>query len=381
MRQDYYEVLGLPRDADDDSIKRAYKRIAFESHPDRNQGDPAAADRFKKATEAYEVLKNPEKRARYDRFGADGLAGGMAGEGFVDLGDALRAFMRDFGGLGGFGDVFGSAFESASGGAARRGEDVEVRVDLTLEEIATGVERSITVPHLVACAACQATGARAGTTAHTCPQCRGSGRVRRVHSALFAQFVNVTACDRCRGEGRVIEERCPDCRGDGRVRASESASVRIPPGVTAGTYVALRGLGDAGLRGGPPGDVLLLIEEVPHSVFVRDGEDVLLDACVTFAGAALGTKLEVPTLEGKTTLDIPAGTQSGTILRMKGKGLGRPRGSGRGDELVRVIVWTPTKPSEKEKAALRELARVQSAPPQPGRSFLSSVRDFFKRES
>jgi molecular chaperone DnaJ len=305
----------------------------------------------------------------------------MPGEGFVDLGDALRAFMRDFGGLGGFGDVFGSAFETASGGGAQRGDDVEVRLDLTLEEVATGVERSITIPHLVACTACAGSGARAGTTPRTCGQCRGSGRVRRVHSALFAQFVNVVPCDRCHGEGRVIEERCTTCKGDGRVRASDTASVRIPPGVTSGTYVALRGLGDAGPRSGPPGDVLLLIEEKPHTLFVREGDDVVLDVCVTFSQAALGASLDVPTLEGSAPLAVPSGIQSGTVLKLKGKGLGRPRGSGRGDQLVRVIVWTPSKPSEKEKAALRDLARVESPPPQPGKSFFSTVRDFFTRDA
>ncbi len=378
---DYYTILGVSRDADDETIKKAYKKIAFDSHPDRNKGNPAAAERFKQATEAYEVLKNPDKRARYDRFGPDGApGGGMAGEGFVDLGDALRAFMRDFGGLGGFGDVFGSTFESAGANAAHRGDDVEVRLDLTLEEVAIGVEKTITIPHLVSCATCAGSGARAGTKPQTCAQCRGTGRVRRVHSALFAQFVNVVACDRCRGEGRTIEDRCPDCRGEGRTRTTDSASVRIPAGVTSGTYVALRGLGDVGPRGGPPGDVLLLIEEKPHALFVRDGDDVLLDVCVTFSQAALGAALDVPTLDGTATIDIPNGIQSGTELKLRGKGLGRPRGSGRGDQRVRVMVWTPTKPTEKEKAALRELARVESQPPKPGRGFFSTVRDFFSRE-
>jgi molecular chaperone DnaJ len=380
-RHDYYQLLGVPRDADEEQIKRAYRKLAFQYHPDRNPDDTAAAERFKEVTEAYEVLRTPDKRARYDRYGHEGLrAGGYGDPGVVDLSDALRAFMRDMGGFGGFGDIFGG-FEGARAGSARRGNDVEVRVELSLEEIATGVERSVKVQHLTTCRSCKGSGAKDGTARRTCTTCRGAGRVRQVHSALFAQFVNVVTCDRCHGEGEIIDERCADCRGDGRVRVTETASVKIPAGVTAGTYVALRGLGDAGVRGGPAGDVILHVEEKPHALFERKGDDILCDVCVTFSQAALGAAVEVPTLEGTTELHIPAGTQSGTLLRLRGKGLGRARGHGRGDQLAHIVVWTPTKPNDQERSVLEQLRAVESRPPKPGKTFFQTVKDLFSRES
>ncbi len=378
MPRDYYEVLGVPRDADDDTVKKAYRKLAFQYHPDRNQGDDAAADKFKEATEAYEVLKDRDKRARYDRFGhegARGAAGGPAGfdGGVFDLGDALRAFMRDFGG---FGDVFGGA-ETAG---PRRGDDIEVHVDLTLEEIAVGTEKTLRVQHLTPCEPCGGSGAKPGTQAKTCPQCRGAGRVRQVHSALFAQFVNVVTCDRCRGQGRVVEERCPDCRGEGRVRDTDTATVKIPPGVSTGQYIALRGLGDAGPFGGPPGDVHMVVVEKEHALFKRHGDDIVCDVCVTFSQAALGAKIEVPTLDGTTHLQVPAGTQTGTILRLKGLGVGRPRGNGRGDQLAHVVVWTPSKPNDKERKLLEQLRDVESKPPKPGKSFFETMKGIFSRD-
>lgn len=374
MPRDYYEILALPRDADDDAIKKAYRKLAFEYHPDRNQGDDGAADKFKEASEAYEVLRNGDKRARYDRYGHEAARGGNGPGGFegaFDLGDALRSFMRDFGG---FGD--GSGGEAAG---PRRGDDIELRVDLTLEEIAVGVEKNFRVQHLTACTTCDGSGAKPGTTPHTCPQCRGAGRVRQVHSALFAQFVNVVTCDRCRGQGRVIEERCPDCRGEGRVRTTNTTSVKIPPGVSTGQYIALRGLGDAGLFGGPAGDLHLVVVEKEHALFKRQGDDIMCDVCVTFAQAALGAKIEIPTLVGTAELAVPAGTQTGKVLRLKGLGVGRPRGGTRGDQLAHVVVWTPAKPTDKERKLLEQLREIESKPPKPGKSFFDSVKDKFAR--
>lgn len=376
MPRDYYEVLGVGRDADDDAIKKAYRKLAFEHHPDRNQGDAAAAEKFKEATEAYEVLKDRDKRARYDRFGhaAQGGGGGPAGfDGTFDLGDALRAFMRDFGG---FGDVFGG-----EPGGARRGDDIEVRIDLTLEEVALGVEKTFRVQHLAQCGVCEGSGAKAGTTAKTCPQCRGAGRVRQVHSALFAQFVNVVTCDRCRGQGRVVEERCAECRGEGRVRTSDTATVKIPPGVSTGQYIALRGLGDAGTFGGPPGDVHLVVVEKEHTLFKRHGDDIVCDVCVTFSQAALGATVDVPTLAGTAQLTVPAGTQTGSILRLKGLGVGRPRGTSRGDQLAHIVVWTPTKMHDKERKLLQQLREVESKPPKPGKSFFDAMKEMFSRDA
>ncbi len=374
MPRDYYEILGLARDADEETVKKAYRKLAFEYHPDRNQGDESAAERFKEASEAYEVLRHGEKRARYDRFGHEGARASAGGfDGAFDLGDALRAFMRDFGG---FGDALGG---DAAG--PRPGDDIEVRVDLTLEEIATGVEKTFRVQHLTRCTACEGSGAKEGTTAHTCPQCRGAGRVRQVHSALFAQFVNVVTCDRCRGQGRVVEERCAECRGDGRVRTADTTSVKIPAGVSTGQYVVLRGFGDAGLFGGPSGNVHLVIVEKEHALFKRQGDDILCDVCVTFAQAALGAKIEIPTLTGTVELTVPAGTQTGRVLRLKGLGVGRPRGTARGDQLAHIVVWTPNKPNDKERKLLEQLREVETQAPKPGKSFLESVKDIFARGS
>ena len=250
-RRDLYEVLGVPRGAAEDDIKKAYRKIAFESHPDRNPGDKAAEQRFKEATEAYEILKDPQKHARYDRFGHTGAEGAPAGgadfSGF-DLADALRAFMRDFGGEGSFEDLFGGR---GGGGGPQRGDDLQLRLKLGLEEIATGVEKKIRVKHLHACKACAGRGGRGETT---CTQCDGRGQVRHVQQSFFGQFVNIAPCPRCHGEGRIMREPCRECGGDGRTSESETIAVKVPPGVSSGNFILLRGMGDAGPRGGPAGD-------------------------------------------------------------------------------------------------------------------------------
>jgi molecular chaperone DnaJ len=374
-RRDFYEVLGVGREAGEDEIKKAYRKLAFQHHPDRNPGDKQAEQRFKEATEAYEALRDPQKRQRYDQFGHAGTAGGAAGADFsgFDLADALRAFMRDFGGGGGaFGDIFGAAPTSRG---PQSGDDLQVRLKLPLEEIASGVEKKIRVKHLRTCATCRGRG---GEGESECPQCRGRGQVRHVQQSIFGQFVNVATCPRCDGEGRTVRERCTACAGEGRVSESETVAVKVPPGVATGNFIPLRGLGDAGPRGGPAGDLIVLIEEKQHPVFERDGNDLHVDLPVAFPVMVLGGKVEAPTLAGAATLEVPSGTPGGTVLRLRGKGMPGLRG-GQGDLLVRVQVYVPGKLSGPEKKALEELRRSESLQPPKGsgRSPLDHVRDAF----
>jgi len=375
--RDYYEVLGLARGASDDDIKKAYRKVAMQHHPDRNPGDSSAEAKFKEATEAYEVLRDPQRRARYDQFGhAAGGAGGASGgggfEGGWDLADALRSFMRDFGGdsSGGFEDLFGGG-RSRSGPA--RGDDLQVRLPLTLEEVATGIEKKIRVKHLKRCGTCDGRGGRGEGV---CSQCQGRGQVRRVQQTIFGQFVNVSACPKCDGEGSTVTEPCRACGGDGRVSETETVSVKVPAGVASGNYIPLRGLGDAGRRGGPPGDLIVHIEEKPHDLFERHQEDLHIVVPVSFVTLALGGKVEVPLLGGAThSLDVSAGTASGHTARLRGKGIAGLRG-GRGDLHVRLRVWVPNKLSSAERKLLEELRRAEGQrPPKPHREGHERVRD------
>ena len=375
-KRDYYEVLGVQRDASEDEVKKAYRKIAFECHPDRNPGDKGAEQRFKEATEAYEVLRDRDKRARYDQFGHAGV-GGAASQGFdfsgFDLADALRAFMREFG-QGDFGDLFMGGVPRGRG-ASNRGDDLQVRIRLTLEEIATGVEKKIRVKHQKPCATCKGKG---GVGETTCAQCQGRGQVRRVQQSIFGQFVNISPCPKCEGTGKTVRDPCKACDGDGRVSETETIAVKVPPGVSEGNFIPLRGLGDAGLRGGQAGDLIVIIEEKEHAVFDRDGDDLLLDVPVSFPMAALGAKVELPALDGTTTtLQIPAGTASGQVLRLRNRGLPSLRG-GRGNLVARVIVWVPDRLAGHDKKLLEELQRSDSLkPPRPGKNLFERVRDAF----
>jgi len=347
-------------------------------HPDRNPGDKKAEESFKEVAEAYEVLHDPEKRARYDRFGrstgapfpGSGGGGGFSETEGFDLADALRAFMRDFGGMGG-GGFGGDVFEGGgrrAGRSERRGRNLEIRLPLSLEEIATGAEKVIKIRRMVPCTECSGSGAKPGSKTKTCPACGGSGQIRSVQKSVFGQLINVTTCDRCHGEGTIIESPCPKCSGEGRVRAQEEITIRVPPGVMTGNYIPLRGMGDAGVRGGPPGDLIAHIEEIPHPLFAREGEDLILELPISFARAALGGKVEVPTLGGRAKVTIPQGIQSGQVLRLRGKGLKSLQRSGTGDLLVRVTLHTPTKLSERGKKLFTELeAMPDSNVPPPHR--------------
>ena len=376
-KRDYYEVLGLDRSATEDQIKKAYRKAAFENHPDRNAGDKAAEQRFKEATEAYEVLRDAQKRTHYDRFGHGPGPGGAGGAGVdfsgFDLADALRAFMRDFGGdVGGFEDLFGAGGGREGG---RRGNDLQVTLKLTLEEIATGVEKKIRLKHERPCPVCSGRG---GTGETTCAQCKGHGQVRRVQQSFFGQFVNVSTCPRCGGGGVIFREPCKNCGGDGRVSEAEVVSVKVPAGVSNGNFIPMRGLGDAGIRGASAGDLIVVIEEKAHPIFERDGNDLRVEVPTSFVTLTLGGKIEVPTLGGGSAmLEVPAGTQSGRVLKLKGRGIPGLRG-GQGDLLARLVVWIPGRVTAAEKKLLEELGRSESLKPgRPGRGFADRVKDAF----
>jgi molecular chaperone DnaJ len=377
-KRDYYEVLGIGRTATDDEIKSAYRKLAMQYHPDRNPGDKEAENKFKEVVEAYEVLQDAEKRQSYDRFGHvdPGAGAHYPGGGAYDLSDALRAFMRDMGGFGDFGDLFGGG--GARGRQAeRRGGDRQIRLELTLQEVSLGAKKKVRVRKFVRCGTCAGAGTTDGGGTDTCPTCQGSGQIRRVQRSFFGQMVHVTTCSTCHGEGAVIRNACRTCNGEGRVEGSETVEVTIPPGVMEGNYMSLRGLGDAGIRNGPPGDLVVFFAEKEDSQFERHGSDLLFDLAVHPHQATLGDKVEVPSLDGKLKLDIPAGTQSGTILRARGKGVPNLDSKVRGDLLYRVAVVIPTKLSLEQKKLYEELARATKETPRVSKGFFDKVRDAF----
>jgi molecular chaperone DnaJ len=387
---DYYELLGVSRDADADEIKKAYRKKALEYHPDRNDGSKESEERFKEVTEAYEALKDPEKRAAYDRYGEQGLKGrgGPGGRPGFDFADAIEIFMRDFGGGGGFSgleDLFGmgGARTRRSGSSgSRKGQTVRLRLPLTLQEVAHGATKKLRVALLDTCPTCEGSGAEAGTSPTTCSVCGGTGEERHVQRSVFGQFVSVQPCRQCRGEGQVIESRCPDCRGEGRVRNEREIEVEVPAGVSSENFLTLRGQGNMGPRGGTRGDVVVLLEVEEDPRFVRDGSDLIHELPITFGQAALGDEMEVPTVDGTARVEIPAGIQSGEMLRLRGLGLPELDGRGRGDELIRIAVWTPSDLTEEQERVLRELRGVESdAPAEVDRSsrkgFWSRVKEAF----
>jgi molecular chaperone DnaJ len=368
-KRDYYEVLGVERSADAEQLKKAYRALALKYHPDRNPEDPAAEDKFKEASEAYAVLSDPERRRAYDRFGHEGVG---AGAGFPDFGD-----------LGAFGDVlndlFGDLFGTRGGGPrprrgrGRRGADLRYQLDIELREVLEGKDARITIPKMRACGSCAGSGARAGTRPESCTRCRGTGQL------MFQQgFFRISRpCDACGGAGEVVRERCPSCRGAGRVESQQTLSVKIPAGVEHGTRLRLAGEGEAGIEGGPAGDLYVDVAVKPHPFFTRDGPDLHCQVPVRFVQAALGAEVEVPTLEGKVALRIPEGTQSGKVLRLAGKGLPSFGGRARGDQLVQIFVEVPTRLTERQRELLEQFAHESGAEVSPvTRGFLEKLRDF-----
>ena len=376
-KRDYYEVLGVPRGASAEDIKKAYRKLALQNHPDRNPNNKEAEERFKEAAEAYEVLGEPDKRQRYDQYGH----AGMRGTDFRPFTDANDVFST-------FGDIFGGGiFDEVFGGGRSRqrqrtrqpgtpGSDLRVRIKLTLEEIASGVEKKLKIQKYKRCETCGGGGARTAGSTVTCTVCNGTGEIRQVSRTVFSQFINVVACQNCGGEGRVIQEPCKECHGDGRQKGETTIKVNVPAGVSDGNYIPIRGEGNAGRRGGPPGDLIVLIEEEPHDMFTREGDDVILDLLVSFPDATLGAEVEVPTLAGRAKLKIEPGTQSGRILRMRERGLPHLNGYGTGDQLVRVNVWIPTSMSGPEKTLLKDLARSPNVGPKQGDRSAHSEKSF-----
>jgi len=369
---DYYAVLEVPRTASDDEIKGAYRKLAMRWHPDRNNGSKEAEEKFKELTEAYDVLRDPQKRGAYDRFGEAGLRGsGMPG-GFhhFDLSEALNVFMRDFG----FGGVdFGGG---RSGGSVRSGADVKVTIQLALEEVATGVEKTVMLKLLDPCDRCEGQGAEPGSRAQSCQTCGGAGEVRKAQRSFFGQFISVHPCPTCKGEGTVIASPCKKCRGDGRVRADKEIAVQVPPGVATGQYMTLRGVGNAGSRGGTRGDVHVVFEVAEDPRFDRDGEDLYTEVLATYPQLVFGADVTVPTVTGSVLLSVPQGTQSGQVFHLRGRGLPRVNTSGTGDLHVRVQMWTPDRLTDKEKELIVELSKVQkSVPVDRGKSFWTRMRD------
>ncbi|MEC9406277.1 MAG: molecular chaperone DnaJ [Abyssibacter sp.] len=362
-KRDYYEVLGVSRDAGADELKKAYRRLAMKNHPDRNPGDADAESRFKEASEAYEVLSDDQKRAAYDRYGHEGVSGAAGG---------------GFGGGAGFGDIFGDVFSDIFGGGgarAARGADLRYDLPVDLEEAVNGVEKAIHIPTWDDCETCDGSGAKPGTKPKTCPTCQGAGQIRMQQGFFSVQ----QTCPTCRGRGEVIADACRDCSGRGRVEGEKTLSVKIPPGVDTGDRIRLTGEGEAGERGAPPGDLYVQINVRAHDVFERDGNDLRCAVPLSFVTAALGGDIEVPTLKGRATLKIPEGTQSGRTFRLRGKGAPSVRGAGVGDLLCTVRIETPVNLSSKQKALLAEFGDTVGEKHSPEeQSWLAKAKRFFE---
>jgi molecular chaperone DnaJ len=369
---DYYAVLGVPRDASDDDIKQAYRRLAMQWHPDRNNGSKEAEEKFKTIIEAYDVLRDAQKRAAFDRYGEAGLRGASQAQyEHVDLSDALNIFMRDFGG---FGDLFGGGGRRQSG--PRAGADIKLPLSLTLAEVATGVEKTVVMKVLEACDKCEGSGAEPGTKPQVCATCGGAGEVRRAQRSFFGQFVSVAPCPSCGGEGQVVSAPCKKCRGEGRARAERTLKISVPAGVATGQYMTLRGAGNIGPRGGTRGDVLVVFDVQDDERFDRDGEDLFCEALVTFPQLVFGAEINVPGVLGDLSLKVPAGTQSGAVFHMRGRGLPRVNATGVGDLHVKVQLWTPQSVHGEEEQVIKHLASLQGqAPAQREKSIWSKMKE------
>lgn len=369
---DFYLTLGVERDASDDDIKRAYRKLAMAYHPDRNGGAKEAEEKFKEITEAYDVLRDPQKRVTYDRYGEAGLRGGNAGFHHVDLSEALGIFMRDFGGFGGLDELFGGR----GGSSPRGGTDIKITLQLTLVEVATGVEKEVKLKVLDACDRCKGSGAEPGSKAAKCPTCNGQGEVRRAQRSFFGQFVTVAPCPTCKGEGQVIETPCKKCRGDGRTRADKTIKVSVPAGVATGQYMSLRGVGNAGTRNGERGDVHVVFEVADDPRFEREGEDLYTEVLATYAQLVLGATVEVPTATSRVALEIPASTQSGQVFHLRGRGLARVNAAGTGDLHVRVQLWIPERLSDEEMTLVQRLGALQAnVPTDRGKGLWKKMRE------
>jgi molecular chaperone DnaJ len=383
-KRDYYDILGISKNATAEEIKKAYRQKALKFHPDKNPGDSEAEEKFKEAAEAYEVLSNPEKKQRYDQFGHAGLGngGGGYGGGFGG-GMSMEDIFSQFGDI--FGSAFGGGFGSGFGSSGRsrrvnKGSNLRIKVKLTLEEILKGVEKKIKVSKYVSCRECNGSGAKDGSSYRSCSTCNGSGRVTRVTNTFLGQMQTTSTCPSCGGEGQIITEKCTACYGNGIVKDEEVITINIPAGVGEGMQMSMSGKGNAAARGGIPGDLIILIEEIKHESLIRDGNNLLYDHYISFPEAAIGTTIEVPTLEGKARIKIDPGTHSSKVLRLKGKGLPSVNSYGRGDLLVNINVWTPQNISKEERQILEKLAKSENFVPKPqksDKSFFERMKDYF----
>lgn len=376
-KRDYYEVLEITRNANGDEIKKAYRKMAIRYHPDKNPGDRESEERFKEAAEAYEILSHPEKKARYDQYGHAGLGGNTGfggGQGGFNMEDIFSQF----------GDIFGGHFGgggSRSGRRVNRGSDLRVKVKLTLEEIANGVEKKIRVNKFVSCKPCHGTGAQNGSAMNTCPTCRGTGQVVRMTQTILGTMQTASTCPTCGGQGQTITDKCKSCHGEGIVREEEVIPINIPAGVAEGMQMKVAGKGNMGARGGVAGDLIVVFEEAEHEFLKRDGMHLFYDHYVSFVDAALGTQIEVPTIDGKAKIKIDPGTQSGKVLRLKGKGLPDVNSYSRGDILVNINVWTPQHLTKDEKKMLEELRDAENFRPNPGKKdkgFFERMKEYFE---
>lgn len=384
-KRDYYEVLGVAKSATAEEIKKAYRKVAMQYHPDRNPGDKAAEEKFKEAAEAYEVLSNEEKKARYDRFGHAGV-GGASGNG---RGPSMEDIFSNFGDVFGddmFGSFFGGGRQSGGGGRrqATRGSNLRVKLKMNYAEIAHGANKKIKIKKHVTCDTCQGSGAKDKNAVQTCSSCGGSGQVRRVQSTFLGQMQTVTTCPTCHGEGTQITSKCGSCKGEGRVYGEETISLDIPAGVQDGMQLSMSGKGNVGERGGYPGDLLLLIEEEKHPELQRNDLDVVYHLQLSFPDTVLGTQVEVPTIDGKAKIKIPAGTQSGKVFRLKGKGFPAFQSYEKGDELVEVNVWSPQELTAEEREMLEKLSHSPNFKPQhrtkndkDDKSIFDKIKDAF----
>jgi molecular chaperone DnaJ len=373
-KRDYYEVLGVPKNASEADIKKAFRTLARQYHPDANKDDPNAADKFKEVNEAYQVLSDADKRAKYDQFGhAAEQMGGGGGNPFEGMGD-----------MGNFGDIFDMFFGGQMGGrrqqrGPQRGDDLQYELDLTLEEAAFGIKKEIRIPRTEDCPTCHGSGAKPGTQPVTCSKCKGTGQVQMAQNTIFGRMVNVVTCDRCHGEGKIIENPCTSCRGRGLVQKMHNVEVNIPGGVETGSRLRMTGYGERGERGGPPGDLYIVMRVRPDSRFKRQDDDLISEVTISMIQAALGTEVEVPTLDGPELVKVAEGTQHGDTIRLKGKGVKHLRGSGRGDQHVIIRVNVPTKLSAREKELLHELAELRgektAATGDKGKGLFDKVKD------
>ncbi|MCD8172039.1 MAG: molecular chaperone DnaJ [Alistipes sp.] len=382
-KRDYYEILGVSRDASADEIKKAYRKAAIQYHPDKNPGDKEAEEKFKEAAEAYDVLSNADKKARYDQFGHEGMAGAAGfGGGYSGGGFSMEDIFRNFGDI--FGGHFGGGFSGFGGGGGaprvNRGSDLRIKVKLTLKEIANGVTKKLKINKMVACSTCGGSGARTPDSYATCTNCNGTGYVTQVVNTFFGRTQSTAVCNVCHGEGKVITDKCPTCHGEGIVKGEEVIEIKIPAGVGEGMQLSVSGKGNAARHGGINGDLLVLIEEEPHPDLERDGNDLLYNLSITIPTAVTGGQVEVPTIDGKAKIKIQPGTHSGQVLRLKGKGLPDVNGYGRGDILAIVDISVPAKINSSEKKLIESLTDSPSfkKPEKSKQNIFDRMRSFFR---